>query len=145
MSCQRFYKIWCHPLLKCEIESHLFLNIILKNEYEFCWELGQSFPKDSLIQWQFLLHPPAPTSWHKSTKIENDIMRKCRKRHSGDILGETISIIYFSLDHILFQNIVQTCTHTCVRYLRGHEEAYSQSTHLVKTFISNSSHRRHTS
>ena len=60
-------------------------------------------------------------------------MRKCRKRHSGDILGETISIIYFSLDHILFQNTVQTCTHTCVRYLRGHEEAYSQSTHLVKT------------
>lgn len=69
-------------------------------------------------------------------------MRKCRKRL---ILGETISIIYFSLDHLLFQNIVQTCTHTCVRYLRSHEEAYSQSTHQVKNFISNSSHRRHTS
>lgn len=44
-----------------------------------------------------------------------------------------MSIIYLSLSYLLFQNTVRTCTHTCVRFLRSHEEAYSQSTYLVKT------------
>ena len=44
-----------------------------------------------------------------------------------------MSIIYLSLSHLLFQNTVRTCTYTCVRFLRSHEEAYSQSTYLAKT------------
>lgn len=99
--------------LKC------FYSLFLVSMWEVCWELGQSFPKDSLIQWQFFLHLWLPPLDIK-VQIEMILWRKCRKRL---ILGETISIIYFSLDHLLFQNIVQACTYMC-QILKKSWEAY---------------------
>ena len=59
------------------------------------------------------------------------------------MLWEKVNKTYYSgrnnINHISltgsssFPEYNETCTHTCVRYLRSHEEAYSQNTYLVKT------------